>query len=320
MNIHPMSRKTLLIGILTLGLTLAPACFSGQPRRWEEVPEAVRATILANGGVAGLVDKESEKINGKTVYEASVRKNGKVLDLVVIEDGKLIETKNDDAADKAKEDAEAAKPAPPTPKFSHPRDITNPWLPLASLKQDILEGKEDGKTVRVERTAKPDLHKTFKVGGQTVETLVFEDREFEDGKIAEVTMDYFAQADDGTVYYLGEDVDTYEDGKITGHEGAWLFGKDTKKLDVLFPAHPKVGDQFKSEDVSKTISELDEIISVSETVTTPLETYKNCVKIKELYPDGSIEYKYFAPGVGCVRENPAEGDVLLKSHETKDAK
>lgn len=27
-----------------------------------------------------------------------------------------------------------------TPRFSHPREITNPYLPLSSLKQDILEG------------------------------------------------------------------------------------------------------------------------------------------------------------------------------------
>jgi len=38
-------------------------------------------------------------------------------------------------------------------KFSHPRDITNPYLPLANLKQDILEGTEDGKKIHIERTA-----------------------------------------------------------------------------------------------------------------------------------------------------------------------
>ena len=35
-------------------------------------------------------------------------------------------------------------------KFSHPRNITNPYLPLASLKQDILEGTEGGKRTRDE--------------------------------------------------------------------------------------------------------------------------------------------------------------------------
>ena len=208
---------------------------------------------------------------------------------------------------------------PASLKFSHSREITNAYLPLAQVRQDILEGKENGKPVRIERTAKPDLRKTFTIRGQKVEALAFEDREFADGKLTEVTTDYFAQADDGTVYYLGEDVDEYENGKVSGHSGAWLLGKDTKTPGVLLPGKPKVGDKFKSEDVSKKIREADEIVSLSETVTVPAGTYKNCLKIKETPADGEIEYKYFAPGIGCVREVPADGDVQLKVHETNAA-
>jgi hypothetical protein len=203
------------------------------------------------------------------------------------------------------------------PKFSHPRDITNPYLPIGSLKQDILEGKEDGKKVRIERTVLPDKHKTFKVGDQTVETLVVEDREFEDGKLVEATMDYIAQADDGAVYYFGEDVDEYKDGKVTGHSGAWLYGVQTQKPGILMPANPRVGDKFKSEDVPKITTEDDEVLSVSETVKVPAGTYEKCIKIKEVLSDGATEYKYYAPGVGCVRELPEKGDVPLKSHEIR---
>lgn len=199
------------------------------------------------------------------------------------------------------------------PKFTHPLEITNPFLPLASLKQDILENKSR----RVERSVKPELHKVFKIGGQTVQALVVEDREFEDGKLAEIALDYFAQADDGTVYYLGEDVDEYKNGKITGHSGAWLLGKDTQHPGVLMPAHPKAGDKFKSEDVPKITTEEDEVISLSETVTVPAGTFKNCLKIKEVLSDGGTEYKYYAPGVGCVKEVEPEGELPLKSHETK---
>lgn len=202
----------------------------------------------------------------------------------------------------------------PLYKFTHPRDITNPYLPLASLKQDILEGHEGSKKMRIERTAKPGLHKTFKIGKQTIESLAVEDKEFENGELSEIAMDYFAQADDGTILYLGEDVDEYKNGKVSGHSGSWLLGKDTKTPGVFIPGHPRVGDKFKSEDVSKEIHEEDEVISLSESVTVPAGSYQNCLKIKETLPDGEIEYKYFAPGVGCVREVPGQGDVLLKSH------
>ena len=202
-------------------------------------------------------------------------------------------------------------------KFSHPRDLTNPYLPLASLKQDILEGTEGGKKIRVERTALTDKHKTFKVAGQTVEAAAFEDRAFLDGELEEVATDYFAQDDDGNVYYLGEDVDEYRKGKVTSHEGAWLLGKDTPKPGLLVPAHPKVGDKFKSEDVSKEFEENDVVISLSETVTVPAGTFQNCLKVAEHPASEGVEHKYYAPGVGVVREVPANGDEQLILHSTK---
>jgi len=200
-----------------------------------------------------------------------------------------------------------------SPRFSHPQDITNPWLPLASLKQDILENDSN----RVERAARPEVHKTFEVGGQTIEALVVEDRDYENGKLAEVTLDYFAQSDEGAVYYLGEDVDEYKNGEVVGHSGAWLLGKDTQKAGILMPAHPKPGDRFRSEDVPKITWEQDEVLSVSDTVTVPAGIYQNCVKIQEIASDGATEYKFYAPGVGGVKEVEGKAALLLKSHETR---
>jgi hypothetical protein len=200
------------------------------------------------------------------------------------------------------------------PRFSHSREITNPYLPLASLKQDILENK----TERVERTAKPEVHKTFQIGGQTVEALTVEDREFTaSGDLTEATLDYFAQDDDGNVYYLGEDVDEYKNGKVSGHGGAWLLGKDTQRPGLLMPAHPKIGDTFKSEDVPKITWEVDEVVSLSETVTVPAGTFQNCVKIKETASDGDTEIKFYAPDVGCIEEVESGGGLPLKSHSTQ---
>jgi hypothetical protein len=316
-----MSKAALIAAVLALAGTLAQTGGAGQPKKWDAVPEAVRATVLANGGKAGSVDLEGERIGGKAVYEAVGKdRRGKEVDLVITEDGKLASMKYDGAADKAQEEAVQAKEAEKAfakVKFSHPRDITNPYLPLASLRQDILEGKEGGKDLRIERTIKPELRKTFKVGKQRVEVLVMEDHEFENGKLSEITLDYFAQADDGTVYYLGEDVDEYKDGKVVGHAGAWLYGVHTKVPGVLMPPDPKVGDKFRSEDVPKITTEDDEVLSLSETMTVPAGTFHNCLKLKEALSDGGIEHKYFAKGIGCIRELPEGGDVVLKSHTTR---
>jgi hypothetical protein len=316
-----MSRNRKILEALTLALICATPCLAGQAQKWEDLPEAVRAMVLAHGGTAGQqVDKENGTRNGLAIYEAGVKdKNGNIADLVITADGKLAETKHDDAADLTGEQAAHAKKLLPKLNFTHPREINNPYLPLASLKQDILEGTEDGKKVRVERTTLPEIHRTFRVNSKNVEAFAVEDREWEDGQLAEVAIDYFAQADDGTVYYLGEDVDEYENGKIKSHEGSWTLGRDTDVPGIIIPAHPKVGDKFMSEDVSREIMEHDEVISTTESAKVPATNYQNCVKVKEGLSDGTTEHKYYAIGVGVVRETPSAGDVLLISHTTRSA-
>ncbi len=199
-------------------------------------------------------------------------------------------------------------------RFANPTAITNAYLPLNSLHQDILTGKEDGKTLRVERGMKPGS-RAFTIDGQKVEARIMEDREFVGGKLKEITLDYFAQSDAGAVYYLGEKVDMYRDGKIIGHEGAWLVGEHSAKPGLLIPAHPKVGDKFRSEDVPGIAVEDDEVVSVEETVTIPSGAYKHCVKVKETVSGEAPEYKYYAPNIGVVREVPSGGDVKLISHK-----
>jgi len=198
------------------------------------------------------------------------------------------------------------------PKFSHPRDITNPYLPLASLKQDILESP----TEHVERTARPEVQKIFVINGQPVAALAVEDKEFAAGQPTEITLDYFAQDDEGNVYYLGEDVNQYKNGVVSGHGGAWLYGKDTQKLGLLMPAHPKIGDQFRSEDAAPITWEADEVVSVTEAKTVPAGTFQNCLKIKERASDGGTEYKLYASGVGCIVEDDSDGELPLKIHRT----
>src|ERR1035441_4274062 len=135
-----ITKVALLATVLALGCTLARTGLAGQPKKWEEVPEAVRATVLANGGKAGSVDLEGERIGGKAVYEAVGKdKDGKEVDLVVTEDGKLVNVKYDGAADKSQEDAAQSKKAEKafaSVKFRHPRKITNAYLPLSSLRSE----------------------------------------------------------------------------------------------------------------------------------------------------------------------------------------
>ena len=202
------------------------------------------------------------------------------------------------------------------PVFTHPTAVTNSYLPLASLKQDILEGTEGGKPLRVVRSVKPGT-KLFTVNGHRVPALIMEDREFVRGTLEEVALDYFVQADDGAVYYMGEDVDNYKHGRIVGHEGAWLYGVQTQQMGLLLPAHPRMGDHFQSENVPGITREDNQVVGTAERIRVPAGTFTNCLKIREKLSDGAIEYKYYAPRVGVVQELPTDGMISLKTHRSQ---
>lgn len=106
-----------------------------------------------------------------------------------------------------------------------------------------------------------DRTELFTVAGARVDALVIEDRSFEDGRLVERTLDSFAQADDGTVHHLGEDVDDIEDGRVVGHGGAWRVGRDTRAPGVAMPARPEVGDTWRFEDVPGVTVEDDTVVT-----------------------------------------------------------
>ena len=70
----------------------------------DQVPAAARKTIeaQAQGGQITAVGKETEK--GKTIYEASVTKNGQKYEVEVAEDGTLLENEKDDDANDEEDD------------------------------------------------------------------------------------------------------------------------------------------------------------------------------------------------------------------------
>jgi hypothetical protein len=205
-----------------------------------------------------------------------------------------------------------AQNAPPAPVFSDPTTIDNRYLPLTAKKRCELRGKADDGTR--ERSIKTVLERTrrFDIAGQQVDAVVIRDDAYEDGRLVERTFDYFAQADDGTVYYLGEDVDNIRRGKVVDHGGSWLYGRDTDVLGVAMPADPKVGDQYRFEDVPRITSESNRVEEAGMRARAARRTFTGVIRIQEfIQPEGEIEYKLYAPEVGLIVEYPPDGRIAL---------
>ena len=171
--------------------------------------------------------------------------------------------------------------------------------------KQVLEGKEKDAQVRLEITV---LNDTKKIGD--VETRIIEERQTENGALEEVSRNYFAICGPtNDVYYFGEAVDIYKNGKVDHHEGEWVAGSGGARAGLFIPAKPRLGDRFYQEVAPKVAMDRVEIVSNSESLKAPAGEFHDCVKTEEttpLEPDAK-EYKIFAKGVGIVQD----GDLLL---------
>lgn len=172
----------------------------------------------------------------------------------------------------------------------------NPYFVLEPGFQLVLEG---GGT-KLEITV---LNDTRTVDG--VVTRVVEEREWKDGKLYEVARNFFAICEQTKdVFYFGEEVDFYENGKVVKHDGSWVAGANGSRAGLIMPGTPQTKMKYYQEIAPGVAMDRAEIVSVSETCKTPAGTFSKCMKVKE----GSAidllasEYKYHAPGIGLIRD------------------
>jgi hypothetical protein len=165
-----------------------------------------------------------------------------------------------------------------------------------------LEGEEDREPIVLLITV---LNETKMVDG--VETRVVEERETDDGELVEVSRNYFAICTpENDIFYFGEDVDMYDEGKLESHEGAWLAGVNDARPGVIIPANPKVGDKYYQEVAESIAEDRAQILSLNATLQTPAGDFEGVLRVEETTPlePGIKEYKLHAKGVGLVQDGP----------------
>lgn len=184
----------------------------------------------------------------------------------------------------------------------------NAYFILKPGYQLTLEGKESGKTVQLLVTVLPE---TRTIGG--VETRIVEERESSGGVPIEVSRNFFAvHPRTHDVYYFGEEVDTYKNGKLSGHEGAWQHGQNNAHFGLMMPGTPGIGQRFYQELAPGIAMDRAEIVSLTEQASTPAGVFDRCLKSRETTPleAFSHEFKLYAPGVGLIKG----GSLMLVSH------
>jgi hypothetical protein len=170
--------------------------------------------------------------------------------------------------------------------------------------QLILKGVDNHDTTSLVITV---LGETKKIG-ETV-TRVVEEKESVNGHPVEISRNFFAFCEQtGTIYYFGEEVDIYKNGKIISHDGAWT-AEGQNKAGVAMPGLILLGARYYQEMAPGIAMDRAEILSMTGLMKTPAGQFEHVLKTEEtsaLNPKEK-EYKYYAPGIGLIKDE----DLLL---------
>lgn len=184
--------------------------------------------------------------------------------------------------------------------------VDNPYYPLVPgttftyVEKTRFETSENTITV---------THDTKRVMG--IDCTVVHDVVTTDGHVAEDTYDWLAQDKDGTVWYFGEDTREISPGGQVSTLGSWEAGIDGAQPGILMPARPTPGEPYRQEYLAGIAEDMGQVAVLGESVTVPAGTFTDTVKTTDWSMlEAGNEYKWYARGVGVVREMSSSGEVV----------
>ena len=185
-------------------------------------------------------------------------------------------------------------------------NVNNEYFPLKPDTTIVHQGGTEHSEMTV-------TNQTKNVMG--VECVVVDHREWEGNMLIERTYDWFAQDEQGTVWYFGEDTKEYENGKVVSSKGSWEAGVDGAKPGIIMQADPKVGQSYYQEYYPGEAMDMARVISLEASARVPYGSFDEVMETREWTPlqPGFSERKYYVRGVGPLG-NPADLALVDVNH------
>ncbi|MHC4543957.1 MAG: flavodoxin family protein [Planctomycetota bacterium] len=276
-----------------------------------ELPAVIKKAIGKAFPQAQIIKIEKE-VEGENPgqYDVDIRSGAKVYEVEISPEGSVIEIKEKGTEETAPVGEQGKKW---TDSFNQENCTFssvggNRFFILEPGHQLTLESGTEKVVITV-------LDETNKIGDVT--TRIVEEREEENGKLKEVSRNFFAICrEHGDIFYFGEDVDDYSDRKIVGHSGAWRADEQNSRAGIIMPGTILLGARHYQE-ISPNAMDRAEIISDDVTMKTPAGTFRNCIRVEETsgLDTDDLCYKTYAPGVGLIQDDDL---VLTQYHKAKE--
>jgi hypothetical protein len=192
--------------------------------------------------------------------------------------------------------------------------VSNPFLPLipgTTLKYlELSGGATSTNTIAVTPETKVIMGVTCVVVHETVAR---------NRRIAEQDHRWVAQDHDGAVWCFGASAkETSPAGRVST-EGSWEAGSGNAQPGVLMPGRIEPGKPYRQEYLYNVAENWAQIVSTNETVTVPAGTFTGCVKTREWSMlEAGTELKWYARGVGVVKEVATAGDLVVLLSVTRE--
>jgi len=218
-----------------------------------------------------------------------------------------------------------AQPTLPTFKaadFASP--VPNLWFPLSGGLTWNYFSPGDGKDMPDERVLTRVMGPGPVVLG--IQTIAVRDEAQKDAKLVEVAIDYYATDSTGNLWYFGEDVTNYEfddAGAPTGtnHNGTWRAGANGALPGILLAAQPVAGGPIFQEYAAQDKAlDFGTVMATGLTLDGPAGAFTDVVQqfAGSMIEPKLRELKYFAKGVGLVREEEGFSETFTNPQRVSD--
>ena len=182
--------------------------------------------------------------------------------------------------------------------------IDNRYFPLPVGTTFVSKGAEDGEreTDRVTVTGKTKVI-------QGVTTTVVRDILRHQGEVTERTFDWYAQDDQGNVWYFGENTKAFRPNGKVDTSGSWLAGRHGSKPGIIMEADPQIPDGYRQECLSGEAEDSAWVIDRGGSLTVAEGTVHHVLRTLEFTPlePNVVSEKIYGPGLGIVMERDLHG-------------